>query len=589
MISITQILTSLVSDAFEQSGYDRSLGQVAVADRPDLGQYQCNGAFAAAKQYRKAPAAIAGDVIAVLQKNDMLEDVSFAPPGFINLTLTTKALVEHGNSFAKDSGFAFPKRENEPTMMIDYGGANVAKPLHIGHLRSAIIGESLKRLGRVMGYKVIGDVHLGDWGLQMGLVIAELRERNPDWPCFAPGFDPETDPCPVLEVDALNEIYPFASAKSKEDEAFREKAKKATVDLQKGEPGHMAVWKEIMRVSVADLKINYGKLGVNFDLWYGESNATPYIDELLETLRAKDLLRESDGALVVDVEEESDKAHIPPVIIKKSDNSDIYATTDLATIIQRQKDYAPGKIWYLTDSRQALHFTQVFRCARKAGLVPPETELAFLGFGTMNGSDGKPYKTRDGGVMRLSDLLDTASTAALEKLKDSVYIQSLSLEEKEQLAQKVGIAAIKFGDLINYCQNDYIFNLDKFLSFEGKTGPYILYMLTRIHSILKKLEIPYTAEMPLTGVYSATEVDLLLKIFAMPDLFERAFREMAPNYICENAYVIASLFSKFYHDNHIMVEQDEEKKNAWIALILLVRKAILAHLDILGIEAVENM
>lgn len=583
MKTITQILTEIVSDAFEKCGYDRALGIVSISDRMDLCQFQCNGSFTAAKQFKKAPFIIADEIAAVLNKNPAFLKVEVAKPGFINMTMTDEYLIKVLGDICDDENIGIPQPGNGDTIVIDYGGPNVAKPLHIGHLRSAIIGESLKRLARACGYKVISDVHLGDWGLQIGLVIAELAERNPEWECFSPNFTEGT--VPELNADMLNEIYPFASQKSKTDDVFKEKAHQATFDLQNGRPGYITVWKEILRVSIEDLKKNYSKLGIDFDLWYGESDADKYVDELINTLTKQNLLHESEGAMVVDVALESDKAPMPPVIVKKSDNSSIYATTDLATIIQRNKDFAPKKIWYVVDKRQDLHFTQVFRCARKAGLVPEDTELELLGFGTMNGSDGKPYKTRDGGVMKLSDLLTTVTNAAAEKLNTSEFV---SQTDHSEISKRVGIAAVKFGDLINHRSKDYIFDLDKFLSFEGKTGTYLLYTITRINSILKKANADNCTD-KVGKLYTDTERELILTILLTGDAFRHAIDEKAPNYICENAYKLATVFSKFYRDNHIITELDEEKKNNWLALIAFTRKLMLKHLDILAIEPVENM
>lgn len=586
MTNIINDLTKIVSEAFEECGYDKTLGEVSVSDRLDLCQFQCNGAFAGAKQYRKPPFVIAEEVAEKISSNEIFKSVEMVKPGFINITLTDESILKKAKEITDDINLGIPQADKPDTIVLDYGGANVAKPLHIGHLRSAIIGESLKRIARAMGNKVISDVHLGDWGLQIGLVIAELSERNPDWVCFSSDFDPNNDKVNPIDVDELNEIYPYASKKSKENEAFKEKARAITAELQSGHKGYIAVWKEIMRVSVKDLKENYGKLGVDFDLWYGESDADRYVDELLDILNEKGIMHESEGAMVVDVEEETDKAQVPPVIIKKSDNSNIYATTDLATMIQRQKDFAPDRIWYVVDKRQGLHFTQVFRCAKKAGIVPDTTELAHLGIGTMNGSDGKPYKTRDGGVMRLSDLLDTVNKAAFEKMSDENFE---SIEEKTEAAQKVAIAAIKFGDLSNHITKDYIFDIDKFLSFEGKTGTYLIYTVTRINSILRKLGFDDDKPMQFSGVYSDIERELLLNIILSGDAFKHALDERAPSVICDNAYRLASLFSTFYHDNHIMGETDADKQSTWVSLCLFVRKLLLKHLDVLGIEAVERM
>lgn len=583
MQSITKILTGIVSDAFDKCGYDSKLGTVTASDRLDLCQFQCNGAFAGAKLYKKAPFMIADDVSKVLQSEGIFSKVDVVKPGFLNLTLSDDYMLKLTKEIEADKFCGVPQAEKPQTIIIDYGGPNVAKPLHIGHLRSAIIGESLKRLARACGNTVYGDVHLGDWGLQIGLVIAELNERYPDRKCFSEDFNADTDTVEPLSAELLCEVYPFASKKSKENEDFKAKAHTATFELQNGRAGYIALWKEILRVSIADLKDNYSKLDVDFDYWYGESDADKYIPELMKILEDKKLSYESNGALVVDVELESDKAPMPPVIVRKSDNSSIYATTDLATIIQREKDFHPNKIWYVVDKRQELHFTQVFRCARRAELVPAETELEFLGFGTMNGSDGKPYKTRDGGVMRLSDLIETVTNASLQRLENSSFV---SEDDRESYARKLGMAAVKFGDLINHRSKDYIFDLDKFLSSEGKTGIYLLYTVSRINSIMKKAG---DAKAEFTGIYTDEERELMLKLIMTGDVFNYAMDEKAPNYICENAYQLAVSFSRFYHENHIMDEKDEAKKASWLALAKLVRTVITKHLDILGIETVENM
>lgn len=588
MQAITKILSLYTAKAFEACGYAPELGAVTPSDRLDLCQFQCNGAFAGAKQYRKAPMMIAGEVCKVLAEEPLFSKAEAAAPGFINLTLRDDALLSLAEELANDENRGIPEAEKKETVVIDYGGPNVAKPLHIGHLRSAIIGEALKRLARVCGHKVIGDVHLGDWGLQIGLVICGLKELMPTERCFAEDFNPETDKVPELNCDLLSEVYPNASKKSKEDEAFREQAQQATFELQNRRSGYIALWKEILRVSVEDLKKSYSRLNVDFDLWYGESDADGYVDDLINLLTEKNLLRESDGAMVVDVEEESDKAPMPPIIVKKSDNSNLYATTDLATLIQRKKDFSPDRVWYVVDTRQGLHFEQVFRCAKKAGItdgIKPE----FLGFGTMNGTDGKPYKTREGGVMRLSDLLDRAEKAAFEKLQSSAYINSVSDEEKQAIARKVSVAAVKFGDLQNHRAKDYIFDLDKFLAFEGKTGTYILYTVTRINSILKKAGVSSEKPLKMKGIYSDTERELILNLLLTGERFRKALEERAPNYICDNAFTLASLFSGFYHDNRVVDQPDEEKRESWLALMLLVKKMLLLHLDVLGIEAVENM
>lgn len=586
MKTITERLTETVSAAFTQNGYDPTLGVVTVSDRADLCQFQCNGALSGAKLHHKAPRAIAEDVAAVLRQDPQFAQVDIAGPGFINLSLTDEALLAAVAEIAADPHLGIPQAEAPQTVVIDYGGPNVAKPLHIGHLRSAIIGEAIKRLTRVCGHTAVGDVHLGDWGTPMGLVITELHDRHPDWRCFAPDFDPATDTVPALDAASLNEIYPFASARKKEDEDFRDRAHQATFDLQNGKPGYLALWKEILKVSVGDIRQAYDKLNVSFEYWYGESDADKYVPELMDILTDKALLRPSEGAQVIDVAREEDTAPMPPIIARKSDGSITYETTDLATILQRQRDFAPDRILYLTDARQGLHFEQVFRAVKKAELVGEDTTLDFLGFGTMNGADGKPYKTRDGGVMQLNDLLATATDAAYDKLRESAYLGEVTEAEKRELAEKVGIAAVKFGDLINNPARDYVFDLDKFLSFEGKTGTYLLYTVTRINSIMKKTG---EATGAITGIYSDTERELLLKILLSGEVFRRAMTEKAPSFVCENAYQLASVFSKFYHDNRVIDEADEQKRASWLALIALVRRELLQHLDVLAIDAVENM
>lgn len=585
MKKITTILSQVVSEAFEKCDYDPTLGNVSVSDRMDLCQFQCNGAFAGAKLYKKAPFMIANEVKAVLEQNKIFSKVEVANPGFLNLTLTDTYLQSYLNDMINDLHCGIPQAEKSETIVLDYGGPNVAKPLHIGHLRSAIIGESIKRIAKATGHTVVGDVHLGDWGTPMGLVIAEYMERHPDWACFKPDFDPEKDELPELDANELNEIYPYASGKSKENEEFKAKAHEITAQLQKKHPGYYALWKKIVKASVADAKKSYDKLGVSFDYWYGESDADDYIDELVAKLTDTGLLHESDGAMVVDVEEETDKITMPPVIIKKADGSNIYATTDLATIIQRCRDFNPDKIWYITDKRQALHFTQVFRCAKKAGIVGDNVEFKHLGFGTMNGADGKPFKTRDGGVMRLSDLIQTATDGALAKLTDSEYVTG----DKQEYAQKIGVAAIKFGDLSNHPTKDYVFDLDKFLSFDGKTGTYLLYTVTRINSILKKAGLEYTDVKNLSGVYTDVERELILTLILAGDSYERAFNDMNPAALCDCAYSVATVFSRFYHDNHILTEEDTEKRDSWLALSLVTRRVLTGLLDSLAIEYVENM
>ncbi len=574
MQTITEFLSAKVSEAFAACGYEKSLGEVKISNRPDLCQFQCNGALAGAKLHKKAPAAIASDVIAKLQGDDIMKNIEMVGAGFINFDVTDEYILKYNNEIYSDENFGIPQCETAETIFLDYGGPNVAKPLHIGHLRSAVIGEALKKIACATGRKTVADVHLGDWGLQIGLVIAEMEERYGD------------DLCKVeLSESELNAIYPFASAKSKDDAEFKAKAQNITALLQSGHEKYTEVWKKIMEISIAGIKANYDLLNVSFDLWYGESDAEKFVPKLIDILNEKNLLEESMGAMVVDVAEDDDKITIPPVIIKKSDNSNIYATTDLATLVQRNDEFCPSEIWYIVDSRQSLHFTQVFRCAKKAQVVAENTELLHLGFGTMNGSDGKPYKTRDGGVMRLSEFYDIVYATVYEKILASKFSDDL---DKEEIAKKITVATIKFSDLINHRAKDYVFDLDKFTSFEGKTGGFLLYTVARINSILNKFSDEISNNSA-SGIYTDSERELLLKLAMSNEVIVSAYNDKAPNYICENAYQIAQLFSKFYHENHIMNEEDKAKQNAWLDICIKTKSALLKHFDLLAIEAVELM
>lgn len=587
METVINKLTNILGKAFEIAGYDATYGKTAVSNRPDLCQFQCNGAMVGAKTYKKSPMQIANDVVEELDK-DYFEKVEIVPPGFINLTLKNEEIFKMISEMASDKDLGLVKIANGENIVIDYGGPNVAKPLHVGHLRSAIIGESIKRLAKALGYNAIGDVHLGDWGLQMGLIITQYREENPDSVYFDENYAGEY-PGVDITLDKLNEIYPKASARSKVDEEFMAKAQQATFDLQKGKRGYTAFWKEILKISVADLKKNYEKLGVSFEYWYGESDSEKYIPDMLDKFIKGGFARESEGALVIDVEKPEDKAPMPPVIVRKSNGSQIYATTDLATIVQRVEDFKPKMILYFTDNRQGLHFEQVFRAARKTGIVNDDVLLEWCGFGTMNGKDGKPYKTRDGGVMKLHDLIEMVCNAALDKMKEAKAGMELSDDEKKDTALKVGIAALKFGDLINYRAKDYIFDLDKFMSFEGKTGPYLLYTIVRLNSILNKakekgFEIGEIGE-PKTDV----ERDLMLKLLTMNESFVQGFNDKAPSVICENAYQIAALANRFYYENKILSEEDEERRGNLLALSKFVLNVLKLHMDVLAIDVPDRM
>ena len=586
MNTLTQYLSSLCADAFAACGYDAALGAVTASDRPDICQFQCNGALSGAKIYRTAPFKIANAVVEKLQGEKAFQKVEMAMPGFINLTLDDGFLAEYLNAAVKDERGGMPQLLEGKKIVIDYGGPNVAKPLHVGHLRSAIIGEAIKRIARAAGADAVGDTHLGDWGLQMGLVITELKARHPEWRCFAPDFDPEKDGIPAISAEELNEVYPCASAKSKVDPDYSARAHEATVLLQKKHPGFYALWKSFMKVSVDDMKKAYDRLNVSFEYWYGESDAEDHIPQLLSVLEDKGLLEDSDGAKIVQVGRESDDAPMPPVIIKKSDGSNIYATTDLATILMRKELFAPDSIWYITDKRQCLHFTQVFRCAEKAGLIENEGQCEHLWFGTMNGPDGKPFKTRDGGVMQLKELLNNAFEKALESLDSAKFENERA---REETADKLSIASVKFGDLINNRQKDFIFDFDRFLSAEGKTGAYLLYSVTRIGSLLNKSSKEAPTVLDPTCPLADAERALLLTLASSGEYFAKAVSERCPNYIAEAAYQIAAAFSGFYHDVRILSEEDEKKRANRLALCRMTKEKMIFLLDLLAIETVDVM
>ena len=583
MEKLLSIISREVGDAFEACGYERELGRVTVSNRPDLCEYQCNGAMAGAKKYHKAPFMIADEVAQKLQSSAVLKDVASVKPGFLNFNLDNEYLASYVNQMkeSKKHGIELAAPEK---IVIDYGGPNVAKPLHVGHLRSAIIGESVKRILRYAGNEVIGDAHLGDWGLQMGLIIAELKERKPDLVYFDPNFNGEYPKEAPFTISELEEIYPCASGKAKVDEEFAKRAHDATVKLQHKDRGYTAIWNHILHVSIEDLKKNYSKLNVDFDLWKKESDAQAYIPDMVQMLKDKGLAYVSNGALVVDVAKPEDTKEVPPCIILKSDGASLYQTTDLATIVEREKLFQPNRIIYVVDKRQEMHFTQVFRVSRLAHLVPDETKLQFLGFGTMNGKDGKPFKTRQGGVMRLEHLIRDIDDAVYDKIMAS---RDEDEETARENAKIIGLSAIKYGDLSNQASKDYVFDVDRFTSFEGNTGPYILYTIVRIKSILKKFgkEVPNT----ITAPDSAAQKALMLDITRFADVFAQASTEYAPHKLCAYIYDLANDFNRFYHETKILAEEDPEKKNGYIALISYCKDILETCIDLLGFSAPEKM
>lgn len=588
MKQIIELIELEIAKAFEQAGYGKELAKVTISNRPDLCEYQCNGAMAGAKTYHKAPIMIAEDVVAHLQGSDCFAKAEAVKPGFINLNLKEEFVADYVNQMAEDDDLGLEQAENPEMIVIDYGGPNVAKPLHVGHLRSAVIGESVKRMFRKMGHKVLGDIHLGDWGYQMGLIITELKKRKPELPYYDESYIgdyPEEAPFTISE---LEEIYPTASGYAKEHEDYREEALHATYLLQNGHRGYRALWNHIVNISVADIKKNYQRLNVEFDLWKGESDAQKYIPDMLEQFKKDGFARLDDGALVIDVKEETDTKEIPPCLIQKSDGASLYGTTDLATLIQREEDYKPNRVVYLADKRQEMHFTQVFRAAKKTGIVPDSTELKFIGFGTMNGKDGKPFKTREGGVMRLENLIAEINQKMYQKITDNRTIEGA---EAEEAAQKVGLAALKYGDLSNQAGKDYVFDIDRFTSFEGNTGPYVLYTIVRIKSILNKYKENggVTEDIHCNIPSADCEKALMLEVGKYNAVMKTAAMETAPHKICAYIYDLANVFNRFYHETKILAEEDEAKKAGYIALLTLTKEVLESCIDVLGFEAPERM
>lgn len=592
MKKIIDVLQEVMEGGFEQAGYEKKFGFVTVSNRPDLCQYQCNGAMAAAKQYKMAPFQIAENVVEAVKENDVFEKIEMVKPGFINITVSGKLLVDFGKAMMTEEKLGIPAPEKERTVVIDYGGANVAKPLHVGHLRPAIIGESVKRICRFMGDKVIGDVHLGDWGLQIGLIINEVRHRQPELPYFDDNFTGEYPKEAPFTISDLEQIYPHASGYAKEHEDYMQEAQQITAKLQEGHPGYIALWQHILSVSIEDLKKNYDKLDVHFDLWKKESDAQPYIPDMVEKMKADGLAYMSEGALVVDVTEEGDKKELPPCLIVKSNGASLYATTDLATIVEREKLFQPDEIIYLADKRQSLHFTQVFRVAKKAKITRPEVGLVFIGFGTMNGKDGKPFKTRDGGVLRLQALREQINEEVYKKMMEN---RDYEETEAREISETVGLAALKYGDLSNQASKDYIFDIERFASFEGNTGPYILYTIVRIKSLLAKYSqnggsVSEKGEAgKLMIPNSQSEINLYLTLAKFGDMMEAAYNEKAPHKICQFIYELSENFNHFYHENSILANENEEQKASYIQLLILVKNVLEQCIDLLGFQAPEKM
>lgn len=588
MKKLTDQMDEEAVSAFTACGYDGKYAHVTASNRPDLCEFQCNGALAAAKQYKKPPMAIAQEIALRLENSSIFSAVEAVKPGFLNIRVKESFLADYLCQMMEEDDYGNEKTSQKQTIMIDYGGPNIAKPLHVGHLRSAIIGESIKRMGRYSGHEVIGDVHMGDWGLQMGLIITELKERKPELSYFDEAYSGEYPKEAPFTIAELEEIYPTASAKSKEDEDFKERAMQATYELQHGRRGYAAVLNHILNVSMTDLKKNYENLNVSFDLWKGESDAQPYIPAMVQKMKDDGFAYVSDGALVTDVKEESDTKEIPPCMILKSDGASLYTTTDLATIVERMEKWNPDKIIYVADKRQELHFIQVFRCAKKTGLVTDTTQLTFLGFGTMNGKDGRPFKTREGGVMRLSSLIEDINEEMYRKISEN---HTMSEQEARETAKIVALSAVKYGDLSNQASKDYIFDIERFTSFEGNTGPYLLYTIVRMKSILKKyVQTGKDAKgCKILPAVSESEKALMLEAGRFIGIIQAAFEELSPHKVCAYLYDLANAFNHFYHETKILAEEDEKRQAGYIQLLNLCRGIMETCIDVLGFSAPERM
>ena len=588
MKGIIDVLQEEVKQAFEQAGYDGKYAKVTISNRPDLCQYQCNGALAMAKEYHKAPIQMAEQIVELLKQSDTFAAIAAQAPGFINMTVSGEFLAAYINEMRAADKFGLEQPAKKETIVIDYGGANVAKPLHVGHLRSAVIGESIKRTARYIGHKVVGDVHLGDWGLQIGLIITELKHRKPELVYFDDTYEGEYPTEPPFTMSDLEEIYPYASGYSKEHEDYKEEAQEATAQLQAGRRGYLALWKHIIDVSVTDLRKIYTKLNVDFDLWKKESDAQPYIPDMVQGMKDGGYAHIDDGALVVDVKEETDTKEIPPCMILKSNGATLYNTTDLATIVERRKLFDPTRIIYVVDKRQSLYFEQVFRCAKKTKIIGGDVDLIFVGFGTMNGKDGKPFKTRDGGVLRLEHLLADVTAQVSEKMAD----RDMDDETRADVAAKVALAAIKYGDLSNQASKDYVFDLDRFTSFEGNTGPYIMYTIVRIKSLLAKVAqnaIEVDEKAPILPAADKSATDVMLSLSKWGEVVQAAYEEQAPHKICQFIYELSDAYNKFYHENKIVANEDAVLRNSHICLSKLVVNVLETAVDLLGLEAPERM
>ncbi len=582
-MSIIKDLEKDIKKIVKEAGYDIDKLSMEPSNRRDLGEYQLNDAMQLAKAYHENPRVIAEKIVKELSKDKRFENINIAGPGFINFSLQLEYCYEILNKMQKDIFSNIDKRENKK-VILDYGGANVAKSLHVGHLRSANIGESLKRLANTMGYEAIGDAHLGDYGRPLGLVINEIKRQYPILPYFDENYNGSYDnlDLPITNED-LEKIYPIASLKAKEDEKYLEESRTITAKIQQKEKGYYDLWKKIVEISKEDIKKTYSKLNVNFEIWNGESDEMEYFDELYKICQERNILQQSEGAQIIDISKEDDKSPIPPLLFIKSNNSVSYETTDLATILERIKNYNPDEIWYVVDARQELHFEQVFRASKKIGIIDDNTKLEYIGFGTMNGQDGKPFKTRDGGVMTLKKLIDLVKAETKKKITN----ESIKEEEKESISNDVAIATIKYADLLPFRNTDYVFEIDKFSDLEGKTGPYLLYSTIRMRSLINKANINNLK--PVSKLIGEKEKDIILTLLNLPFILDKALDTKSLNEIAEYLFKLTSAYNKFYAENRILTEKDEQLRDSWITLTEIVYRLNCLLLDILGITIPNKM
>ena len=582
-MSIIKSLTKDLQEIVKKAGYEVDNLILQPSGRRDLGQYQINDAFTLAKKYGKNPRLIAEDITKILEEDSRFTNINIAGAGFINVTLTDEYLVEVLNKVSTNIENNIDK-ENSKKIIIDYGGANVSKALHVGHLRSANIGEALKRLAKLLGHNVLGDAHLGDYGRPLGLVVLEIKKMYPELPYFDENYsgDYSEVELPITNED-LEKIYPLASTKSKEDESYLEEARDVTAKIQNHTRGYYDIWKKVVEISKEDIKKVYDKLNVHYELWQGESDAVEYFEELNEIFEKAGILEESEGAKIVDVKEETDSAPMPPLLFIKSNGTLSYQTTDLATILERKKNYNPDEIWYVTDGRQSLHFEQVFRAARKAKLVDDNVVLEHIPFGTMNGKDGKPFKTRDGGVMSLKNLINLVNEETIKRINPD----TISEEEKNEISEIVAIAALKYADFLPFRATDYIFEIEKFADLEGKTGSYILYSTIRMKSLLEKAKNLKKEKAYI--INGETEREITLTILSLPTMLTKSLEARSLNEVAEYLYKITSLYNKFYSENKVLVEENQKLQESWLVLTKLVYDINNMLLDVLGIKVPQKM